>query len=160
MKHLRIEDGQDELLRLHSAAVARPKRITAAPSPVHRMCAAMGCAFWSAEDSRVATAAPTPVALEPVQVEIESETSTEEVWHEGPPPVPGVYEAYHAPARPTRGFCAWWDGHYWHANKWMGGYDNPIQEARADPFSCMAVQWLRLVEADEPAKVPSPSADS
>jgi hypothetical protein len=52
MKHELV----DPLLRLHSAAIGAPKRAkpVTGPQPTHPMCAAMGRAYWAAEDVRVA----------------------------------------------------------------------------------------------------------
>jgi hypothetical protein len=58
MKH----EFVDPLVRLHSAAIGAPKRAkpVTGPQPTHPMCAAMGRAYWAAEDVRMAKDRPAP----------------------------------------------------------------------------------------------------
>lgn len=76
---------------------------------------------------------------------------TADVWHSEAPSVPGVYIAS---ADRSKDVLSYWDGSKWHC-----GVGNAGDARKQTPRKYFPVEWLRLIEADAPAK-PLPSASS
>lgn len=84
-----------------------------------------------------------------------------EVWHDGPPPVAGVYWAESKPAECAPGmFLRHFNGVMW-SRHWRAVAPADFAATRRDgehTASCEQISWFRLVEADKPAETAAPAA--
>lgn len=93
----------------------------------------------------------TAVTLVPAKPASPNPEQAADVWHSEAPSVPGVYIAS---AERCKDVLSYWDGSKWHC-----GAGNAGDARKQTPRKDYPVEWLRLIEADAPAK-PLPSAIS
>lgn len=168
----RITDGQDALLKLHSQAVAQPKRKPpfVLPSAYEEACAnfesgthlavchhSIGCTEcnWcgffdaSALQQRVDTAGDAQTGGFPASEQPDAVAEAPEQWHTEAPTVAGIYatrRVWHNDFDTDTFANRWYDGKAWHAFV-----------PRTDPRECpmfatygVRIEWLKLIEADAP----------
>ncbi len=174
MHPLRINDGQDALLKLHSQAVARPKREPVKAAPLHWMAKRMGRSDFQrgewAPERRVAwvgvdMARPgdecqsivgTRTTLQPdgtikteylTAEQVYKDEPAPEQWHTEAPPCAGVYRVRYPDGSSPLGYdaVAHWDG-----MAWSGWRSEPIKDGWSHVFKVDQWHWSALIEADAP----------
>lgn len=101
--------------------------------------------YWDDLEHWLKTLAPAkPAAKQP--------EPAADVWHSEAPSVAGVYIAS---ADRCREVLSYWDGSKWHC-----GAGNASDARKQAPRTAFAVEWLRLIEADKPARQPAQVAST